>query len=457
MEIAFEDIEFTKKALFNFIGKTIPGSSEEANNLIMLHNHPFFRLWGTRELDDKKEEYYAGELCSSVGKFCTPDIFSELQTVFNDSLRLLKQSGDVEINRKLKSIAQVKEISNLRLETISEIIGEAAMAYFLKMREAFLNKIYPRQLNVIMTYNCNLSCNFCFSNELSEKEPGYLDQNTLERILAWMEGKDFKQVSLFGGEPTIHPDFIGYIKRLNALGYRVYFASNGLYSEDVMNGLNDTDVLKVTFNIPGSKDYSSDKLRLLTENLRRFPSHIKKTFRITLSDNNKDFTILRQLVGEFRPDALSFALAFPSASLSNKFVDKGKISGFVRYIFDLIKIAEENDLYSALVKPIPLCEFTEKQLMDMLSGINLFNVCDIHQDNYRQLMTISHTGTFYPCIALSNYSKIHIDSDPTLKDIAHYNALIVQRLLIRPVIKKCPDCNLFRSHMCQGFCYSYYN
>ncbi|MBW2003520.1 MAG: radical SAM protein [Deltaproteobacteria bacterium] len=457
MQISLEDIEFTKKALYGFVCRSAPNSSEEKNNLKILRCHPFFRLWGTRAMDYKTKEYYAGELYSPLGKFCTPDVFVQLQDTFQDALVTLKDSSKDFISSKLESVARVKEISNLRLEAISEIMGRGEMSIFIRSREAYINEIYPRQLTIVMTYECNLNCRYCFSKGLSLTEPGYLDNDVFERIIEWMDGKEFKHVSLFGGEPTLHPDFINYIIRLNNLGYRVYFATNGLYSEKVAEGLNETDSLKATFNIPASGTYTARQESLLKRNLSCFPSHIRKFFRFTLSEENRDLKLLEELTEEFNPDSISFALAFPSGDYSNDFIDKDKISLFTQDIFKLIELANEKKLYSGLVKPFPLCKFTEGELMTMLGGIDLFNTCDIYHDNFMQLTTVSHKGVFYPCIALRHYGKIHLDDNPTLDDISKYNRSVVERLSENPVIEECSSCNLYKSHLCQGFCYSYFS
>ncbi|MEN6317845.1 MAG: radical SAM protein [Syntrophaceae bacterium] len=457
MLIALGDMEFTKKALHNFICRTVPGTEEEMNNIKILCHHPFFRLWGSREMDYKTEEYYAGKMLSPLSAFCSPDVFGELQAVFENALFLLKHSSSDNIRCKLESIARVKEISNLRLEAISQILGQPEMSHFLHSRKTFMDNMFPRQLTIVMTYDCNLNCNYCFSKSLAETEPGYLDSDVFERIISWMDGKGFRRVSLFGGEPTIHPDFIQYLKRLNNLEYGVYFSTNGLYSDDVAYGLNEAELLKVSFSISTSGAYTERQENCLRKNLKCLSSHIRKSFRFTLSEDNRNFTLLENLIDEFNPDALGFALAFPSEDYSNDFIDRDKMSVFADDILKLMAIARVKNLYCGLVKPIPLCKFNEGELIAMLSGMDMLGPCDIHHDDFMQLTTVSHKGVFYPCIALRGFGKIKIADNPSLDDISRYNRSVVEQFLKNPVFKECSVCNLFKSHLCQGFCYSYFS
>jgi hypothetical protein len=247
------------------------------------------------------------------------------------------------------------------------------------------------------------------------------------------------------------------LKRLNNLGYGVYFSTNGLYYDDVAYGLNEADLLKVSFSISATGAYTEKQENLLKKNLKRLSSHVRKSFRFTLSEDNRDFTLLENLIDEFRPNALGFSLAFPSEDYSNDYIDRDKISVFADDILKLMAISKAKKIHCGLVKPIPLCKFNERELTAMLSGMDMFGPCDIRHDDFMQLTTVSHKGVFYPCIALRGCGKIHIDDNPSLDDISCYNRSVVERFLKNPVFEECSVCNLFKSHLCQGFCYSYFN
>ena len=197
-----DDIDIAEKALFSFTCKTIPRSKEEGSNLSVLRNHPFFRISGKKDLDEKSGEYYYGAFHSALGEYFSPAVFKRLQSAFEVSLSNLKNRDIEFISGKLVSLARVKEISNLRLETISEIMGVQWMEHFLSERSKFMGKSYPRQLTVIMTYECNLNCSFCYSMQQAAQEPGYLD-NKIERLEEISTSVDFGIASITGIESNL--------------------------------------------------------------------------------------------------------------------------------------------------------------------------------------------------------------------------------------------------------------
>ena len=452
----FNDINVAEKSLFSFTSVTVPRSKEEGNNLSVLRYHPFFMIPGKKDLDEKNGEYYHGAFHSALGTYFSPAVFERLQSSFEASLLNLKKRHTEFISAKLASIARVKEISNLRLEAISEIMGKQWMEHFISKRSKFLGKIYPRQLTLIMTYECNLNCSFCYSLHQAAQNPGYLSNEMFEIILQWMDGKNFKRISLFGGEPTIHHEFINYIKKLNSLGYQVYFATNVLYGKDVAERLRDTDVLSMTLSIPGDSECSEKRKALIRRNIGKIPSNVKKIFRITFSRENSGTDFLKELIEEFDAEALSMALSFPSPGHDNCFVAESKFSNFTRDIIDLIEFSKKTGTYCALAKPIPLCAFERDDLMSMIYGFDSFSPCTIHQDEFLNLTTITHTGLFYPCIALPECKRINIKNNPDLNEISNYNRSIIESIIKKPVLDQCGDCNLFKPGLCQGFCYAYY-
>jgi len=456
MNSIFTDTQLSAELLFQMIGDTEPGSPQEANCLVMLRQHPFFRLWGMEEFARKTDAWYKGTVEAEIGRFFTPEVFSVFQTEFIRSLKRIKGKSREYIEAKIKFLAGIKEISNLGLEAIGEVLGQDCFDFFAGIRSGFIEGLFPRQLTVVLSYQCNRSCDFCFSGELEKNDPGRIDRTFFSRVLDWLEGKGFKNISLFGGEPTIHPEFIEFAGELNRRGYGVYFATNGLYSQKVSKALQDVDFLKATFNIPAKGTLSDGEAGRLEANLNAFPSHIKKAFRITLADTNRDLTFLKYLTEKYSPEYLSYALAFPSSEKGNCFVATDGVYGFFEDMKNITKIGMENNVPCGLVKPIPLCRFSSDELLSLLNPSDLFGVCDIYQDNCLQLVSLSPSGRFYPCISLPEQQICHLDQNPSLARLRKSNKQLIQTLRQTPVLEECGRCNLYNARICQGFCYSYY-
>lgn len=76
-------------------------------------------------------------------------------------------------------------------------------------------------LNWHFTKKCNMGCKYCFvpvGNELSREERFSI----LEKIKG-----TFDRINFVGGEPTIHPDLIGLMKKAKDMGFKVTLVTNG--------------------------------------------------------------------------------------------------------------------------------------------------------------------------------------------------------------------------------------
>ncbi|MCP3921599.1 MAG: radical SAM protein [Desulfobacterales bacterium] len=449
------DINISTQLLNSFICKTEPYSIQEMNSQKMLRQHPFFNLWGVIEKNDKEQNYYEGNNEAKISVFFTPEIFRSFQNTFTDSLKELKNFDKSFISEKIKTLANFHELSNLRTIDILTVLGRKFYNEYLKQNKNHIKKMFPRQLTIILSYNCNLNCDFCFSNTLEKNDPGNIDYDFFFSILDWMEDKNFKNVCLFGGEPTIHPNFLIFSKILREKGYGVYFATNGLYNNEVAKGLHSIDFLKATFNIPCSNSFSNSNLKLLKKNLSSFPDHIQKSFRVTLSKGSRNFNLLETLINKYKPDNLSYALAFPANSKGNTYVNKDMVDHFLPEMKKINALAKSYTTPCVLAKPIPLCKFSTDDILSLLNS-NKSGLCDIYHNNNSHLVTVSPSGRLYPCMSLPEKYNLNIKNRPSLNDISNANIDIIKKLIRKPVLNKCKNCNLYNSYICQGFCLAYF-
>ena len=92
---------------------------------------------------------------------------------------------------------------------------------------------YPEKVAAtVFTAGCNFRCPFCHNPELvlSSMFTVSPDNNTLEKeffeFLKSRQGK-LDGVCITGGEPTIQPDLINFIRKIKELGFAVKLDSNG--------------------------------------------------------------------------------------------------------------------------------------------------------------------------------------------------------------------------------------
>ena len=83
----------------------------------------------------------------------------------------------------------------------------------LKARNQLFREIYPLQVTIAPTMDCNLGCYYCFE----EKYASYMDQSICDSVVDYIRLKaqqlstDRLALTWFGGEPMLNPDAIEHI------------------------------------------------------------------------------------------------------------------------------------------------------------------------------------------------------------------------------------------------------
>ncbi len=177
--------------------------------------------------------YYWGRDCiadydySTVAILQEPDIFI-LQNIdgrrtMEDLLLCMKQS---------KCFIDLDEIQNriFKLIELGILIARDTPTVTTAEFRGERGKFYPKDLLIELTNNCNFSCSFCYKNAGHGGE--FIKDETIEELCTIMDGK-IPEILLTGGEPTLHPHLMQYIKLLS--GYaNVRMNTNGsiLYKLD---------------------------------------------------------------------------------------------------------------------------------------------------------------------------------------------------------------------------------
>lgn len=92
---------------------------------------------------------------------------------------------------------------------------------------------YPGQVAcTVFTGGCNLRCPFCHNASLAlpGREREELDEAEVMRFLERRRGM-LDGVAVTGGEPLLHGDIGGFLRRVRALGYRIKLDTNGAFPD----------------------------------------------------------------------------------------------------------------------------------------------------------------------------------------------------------------------------------
>lgn len=89
---------------------------------------------------------------------------------------------------------------------------------------------YPGKIaTTVFTVGCSFRCSFCHNPELVLASRFASPDDTEEEFFSFLERRKGKLegVCVTGGEPTIQPDILNFIKRIKDMGFSVKLDSNG--------------------------------------------------------------------------------------------------------------------------------------------------------------------------------------------------------------------------------------
>src|SRR5437762_1769195 len=89
----------------------------------------------------------------------------------------------------------------------------------------------PLSINLDLTTACNYACEHCIDWDMLNTGVSH-DEATLRRSVETMAARGLRSVILIGGgEPTVHPGFVSFVRFLKGLGLQTAVVSNGSRNE----------------------------------------------------------------------------------------------------------------------------------------------------------------------------------------------------------------------------------
>lgn len=137
---------------------------------------------------------------------------------------------------------------------------------------------FPRLIDVELTNLCNFRCLMCPTGTFSQKrDKGFMDDALYEKLLDEVTPRGTALRFIRFGEPTMHPQFLGYIRMATARGLLTHVNTNGSFlTDDLIQALCDAPLSSLKFSFQGvdAKSYSemrnTDYFDGLVDTIRRF-------------------------------------------------------------------------------------------------------------------------------------------------------------------------------------------
>ncbi len=230
---------------------------------------------------------------------------------------------------------------------------EAKLLESRTKKSSFLNT----RLHLHLTNKCNLNCPHCYMKSGKALE----DELTTEEIKILCD--KFHEyggtnVSLTGGEPTIHPDFYEIAKYISDIGMKVSIFSNGfMWDEDEVKKLSGINIEGIQISIDGFDDDSNsifrghgsfEKALKTIDLLIKYNIYVKVAvtapYEIIKEHVNNYIEFSKSLLNKYGRDKIEINYSYffmPGRNLSRETVNKCK-EKYYKYVDSVVTSIYEN-------------------------------------------------------------------------------------------------------------------
>ncbi|MFB3886405.1 MAG: radical SAM/SPASM domain-containing protein [Thermodesulfobacteriota bacterium] len=310
--------------------------------------------------------------------------------------------------------------------------------------------------NVLLTQRCVRSCPYCFAKD-------HMARSLSDDILSWddliyladfIETSGEQHVSLLGGEPTLHPDFVNFVLYLLERKISITVFTSGIISEVTLNEM--ASALKgyseehlhfvCNLNEPDlSPPGEGERIRPFLE---RFGNRTVASFNIYHLNFKLDF--LFQSINQYGLSRqIRLGLAHPITNSENKFVSIHSIRRVIERLFSYTPHFQRFRISPFLDCGFPMCAFSDEQLGTLyrLRGGDIRFGCSPAFD-------IGPDMTVWCCFPMSSYHKKSIFEFDSIKEIIHFYQARLNTIRIEAggIYEACDDCQYREEDKCAGGC-----
>ncbi|MBM4275128.1 MAG: radical SAM protein [Deltaproteobacteria bacterium] len=309
--------------------------------------------------------------------------------------------------------------------------------------------------NILLTTQCNRSCPYCFAQREMSGSPrdNLLSWENLIYIADFLKASGERQVSLLGGEPTLHPECVDIILYLLERGFDVTVFTNGILSaarlEEFRRHLTDIPIERLTFtcnlNDPVQTPASHQEARKIQRFLFVMGPWTMPGFNIYRLDFTLDF--LFDLINRFGMKRhLRLGVCHPVLGQRSGFIGPRDMGQVVERLYSYRRQFDALRVKPGLDCGFPLCQMPD----EVLGWLHRFP--GPVQFGCGPAVDISPDMSVYYCFPLARYKRkslFEFDSLGQLED--HFQLLRHEIKAELPgIYDECDGCPHLENRVCEG-------
>lgn len=320
-------------------------------------------------------------------------------------------------------------------------------------------------MNIVINGVCTKNCSFCFQNRDFKTNTQNMKIEKFEEILDWVisSGDHYDKIplSILGGEPSLHPNFIDFLKliidkerNLSGKVFELLIITNGDLLDsyiDVISSLKDVTFL-INISSMKTEDEIIEKLNKLVLLKQKVNISIVPAFTVT---NESIIDKLKLIINNYSINEIDFfRVAFASNSDAkdfNFYLDNKK------FIIEAYEFLDSNGIrITTDCSKIPICAFTKEEI----EKLKIFNIAR-DEDNYLgakcgENADILPSGDIIPCMPLinSDKNKLNFIEFNNTKEVYDYTNRLKHIALTKKMenATKCLNCIEYKTQRCFAGC-----
>ncbi|MBF0563962.1 MAG: radical SAM protein [Nitrospirae bacterium] len=310
--------------------------------------------------------------------------------------------------------------------------------------------------NILLTQRCVRTCPYCFAKKhMSESlSDDMLSWKNLIYIADLIENSGERNISLLGGEPTLHPKFIDFVIYLIERNFNIVVFTSGIMSEKLLH-----EASTILARVPEERlsfvcNLNDPKQSPIAENesvkrfLERFGHRTSGGFNIY--QKNFDIGFLFQYINRYGLKRnVRLGMAHPIPGLKNKFVAIEEMRIIIERLFSYAPTMER-----LRIKPGFDCGFTMCLLNDTQLGWLYRLTGGTTKFGCGPAIDIGPEMSVWSCFPLSSFHKRSVFEFDSMNEIRHFYMELHKKVRIEVggIFEECDDCKYREEGSCQGGC-----
>ena len=293
--------------------------------------------------------------------------------------------------------------------------------------------------NLVLTFDCNNSCEFCFADKTQNKEFKF---EQIDKVYQFIKSLNRDSINLVGGEPTLNKDFLAIVKYFLSQNQKITVFTNGNINKKLIENLKLVSDNNLQFCVNRSQ---SKKSSMLIDFYKKIGYCI--TLSITIYKQNQE---LRHIIDEINTYKLNktyrLGIALPVWPDKNNQHIRAKDYGVISK--EVIAFVKQGLNFG--IKPLfdcgfPYCFFDEDQ-KGFLShqDIDFKSNCGIIPD-------ICQGNIIIPCLPLKGIIQKY-QNNSVWEDIRPLLENQLKQFKKLPLFEKCASCEEIALGNCSGGC-----